>query len=418
MATGSTISQASSVLKQMYPQKRVTSATLEDNTLMDMLTKDTTHQGEHRKLPILYGGGQGHGTTVAGAQANSSNSLTVNALYDVGQYFSKIDINDKTMLAARSDMGSFIRIKTMEMDEINRQHGNDMSIQTWGNGGASLGQISGISSVTVTMSNLTDIKNIEVGMRLTASDDDGSLVGHTQLDTADTMTVATVNYLNGTFTVASADIAGLGANDYLFRANAFAGDISQADIMKGIQAHCTSSAPTTALHNITRTTHSRLHGIVAPASIVETGNNYQERFEEFASYAQDAFGSTPRHFFVSPRHWVRISRQLQNTGYRILDGGAKNERGSFGYDSIEFQTSYGKAQILTDRHCPTTRAYALDMKHIKLISMGEMSHVMDRDGLTILRAATTNDYEMRFASYAEVEVDKPCAHGSFALPAL
>jgi hypothetical protein len=408
---GDTISALDHMFKRVYTSGKILSLTQENNTFIDRCSKDTSFGGLMRVIPMIYGGGQGLGTTIAGAQANQTNTVGTKATYDVGEYFSVLHLNDKTIKAARKDMMSFGRHKEIEVNELLRQHGNDLSVQAWGNGGGSLGQRGSVASSTLTMGTLSDIKKIEKGMVITASANDGSASGHTPR--SGSIPVTEVDYSAGTFDF-TGSITSFADDDYLFRQYAFAGDVSQAQLWQGMQAHCPSSAPTTTLHGVDRTLSSRLHGIILPTA--QEGGTYEELCEEFSTFADERYQASPKDYYMAPRHWMKASRQLQHKGVRAIE--LKNTTGSFGYKALEFVTPYGDARMVRDRHCPESRCYAIDHGHVKVLSMLDMVHPMNDDGLSMLRASASNDYELRFITYGEICVDKPSAHGSFALPSL
>jgi hypothetical protein len=128
-------------------------------------------------------------------------------------------------------------------------------------------------------------------------------------------------------------------------------------------------------------------------------------------------GTTPgvTDFIMNPEKWQLFVDELQAQGWRGLDGGTQK------FNSNEIVCSIGGKQIsiVSDRHCPYGWGWALTMppdgKNIIMPSIDEMWHVINEDGIVMLRGASANTYEQRLQSYKNLVVKAPGWCGRVAL---
>jgi hypothetical protein len=67
--------------------------------------------------------------------------------------------------------------------------------------------------------------------------------------------------------------------------------------------------------------------------------------------------------------------------------------------------------IVSDRHCPIGTCFALTMpkdgSNIVLASVDEFPHVINEDGLMMVRQSTANTYEHRLQVYPAMAIKAP-----------
>ena len=417
MATDTTVNQIAHILKGTFA-KELESATLDGHPLMDRCRKDTSFSGENKTIPILISGGQGIGGKFSTAQANQGVTSGRKFVIETGSYYGLVTLEDKAIDAARKNVGAFARHKVTETREMLKAMGQDLSSQVWGNGGVPFGQIAtgGISGDVVTLENENDVIKFHKGMKVVASTGDGS----SDSDTLRTgsATVASVDYSAGTITLDEvADITSLAAADYLFREGSFVGAYATQGVilMTGVAAYCPATTPSGTLWGVTLD-NSRLWGVIGPTSgdYAITGS-IADRCKKFAAFAHTRYRSTPKDYYLDPIRWEECASELENQGVRIIE--RKNERGTFGYNGLSFQSPYGECSIMADPHATPNRVTAIDPDHIAICSMESLVKEFKKDGKVMLRKHDAPSYEMRWVSYGQVEVNKPSAHGSFALAA-
>jgi hypothetical protein len=401
--TASTVTQLDYGFKEFYKGTRVESLTLQDNVLCDMLPKDTSFRGDNMPLPVLVDGPQGIAIPFATAQTNSINSTGRKFNVNVGSTYGVVQFDDKVMALAEGEGAflPFMNFKLQESEEFMRVLGHVANIQLWGNGGGSIGRRASVSGSTVTLTNLNDIVNFHVGQVITASDNDGSLVAHTQRVGSHTVTAVNTNAGTYTFTGTITDFAN---NDYLFRQGVFAGDITQTELIKGMQAWVPSAdpAPSDSHFGLDRSVSTKLSGVRLPTA--EEAGYIKDRLDNITTRAFTRYGTRIPIQMLNPEKWKLLSRELQNQGLRIID--KQNYDATWGYDSIEMITAGGKVSVLSDRDCPFGAAFGFNPQYLKIWSNKDLWTVMNGDGLSMLRAASAAAYEMRWRMYAQLACTK------------
>jgi len=119
----------------------------------------------------------------------------------------------------------------------------------------------------------------------------------------------------------------------------------------------------------------------------------------------------PTHGFLNPEEWQQLEGQLQSRGIRSLD----DESTRFGFKTLSVMAGGAECRIYADRACPTGNFFGLRMDNWTLTSMEELIHPLMGDGLTLLRAPTTNDFEYRLESFCQLYTNAPLWQGRVPL---
>ncbi len=409
---GATIAQAADYVLHRYFAPRMQEATLKGHPTLDLIKKDPNFKGNLKEVPILITGPHGFGTTVSGAQTNQSNTDGEKFLLTVGNTYMVLDVADKTMEASAGNLGAWMEIRKVEVEQGLRRFGQIASKQLWGNGGGSLGQRGSVASSVLTLSNADDITNFEVGMVIVASDADGS--GSSDALRSGSITITDIDYAAGTFTF-TGTITSFADTDYLFQQSMFAGAVTSDSLMQGFQAWVPATAPgSTAFFGVDRTTSDRLSGVRIPTA--EAIGSNLERIENLCVRMNARYETEPGMIVVNPERWKDISRELQNKS-NLEQTKRKSSVGAWGYGMVEHLSPYGPVSIMADKHCPSTAAFALSEEYMQLVSMRSLVSPMNGDGLQMLRKSTSADYELRFRMYANLEINNPAGFGRVALSA-
>lgn len=376
-------------------------------TLLGLLRKsgDTGMVGRQTPVPIIYGNPQGVGSTFATAQAAATNILPEEFNVKAGKYYGVVEIGDMVMKASRTNAGAFLSNKMAEIDGLNEQMAESLSIHLWGNGGGALGRIAAINTNTITLTTTGEASNFEPGMTVVAGANDGSDEAHT-LRVGST-TIVSVNPGANVIVVDDAtDITSLTQGDYLFRASDFGGANSELPI-RGIQCYVWHNDSPPTLWGVSNTLRAAyphlLAGCRLPASVLN-GRGMEERIRLLGAYMTSVFKSDEFDAgFLNPLDWVALETSLQSKGVSSM----KDESTKFGYRKID----WGGVPIYKDRHVPVGHFFGLTLKHLWLSSLDEFIHVQNGDGLTMLRKANSTDYEYRLISYPGLCCNKPLALG-------
>lgn len=403
----STLTTFSAFIKDRFPDKKVADLTEADRPLYAMMKKDSSFSGEVQHIPLIYNNPQGlAASSLATAQTNATNLKGKKFLLEVGNYQASVSMGDRVIKAARSNAGAFLRNKEAEIAGLYSQVADVLSTYLYRNGGGAIGQIAtgGIAGNVLTLTEPADAMNFEEGMSIVVSDADGS--GAADAVRAGSATVTVVDREAGTVTVDDlAGITGEAALDYIFREGDFVGDTTTV-LFKGLQNFIYSTSSSVPdLYGMVRTPDpTRLAGCrVATADLA--GLSIEEKLTKLGNFMAGrykvAIGSNHK-IFMHPEDWSNLEVAL---GSRVRIGPDSSTKWGFMAISVVFGGTLVK--IYPDRYCPRGTAFVLDMSHWTFHSMMDLIHAVNEDGMTILRAATTNDYEYRLVSYSAPCTDAP-----------
>lgn len=411
----STLTTFDAFLKNFYNPGKVANLTMAGKPLFQRVTKNEDIGGKAWIVPILYVNPQGTAANnLAQAQASATNiggvAWNINPM---GDYFGSVSIGDKVLMASRNNIAAFLEDKTTEIDGIYEQMSNSMAQYLWRNGGGSLGVIaSGGTTTALTLTVPSAAFNFEVGESLVASANDGST--NTDALLAGSTTITLIDRINGIITTASAPAAWANGSN-LFRAGDFVGNTT-TNLIKGVDAYVTASTNPGALWGVTRTTDlQRLSGCKVAAADV-AGKGIEERIQLLGAYMAGRFRAMTAggqyECYLHPEDWQNLAISLQSRGQRALT----DDTTSFNFEFIEVLAGGKRLKVFADPYVVKSNCYILRMDDWVLGSYGELIRTLNGDGLTMLRAATTNDYEYRLQSYPQLTCKAPGYQGRVALP--
>jgi hypothetical protein len=414
----STLVTFDAFIKEYYNPQKVEDLTRGGKPFYSRVQKNSEVTGDPWVVPILYGNPQGTSAgTLANAQTGASgtggNIVSVKWAISMASYFGSVSIGDKVIMASRNNMGSFLQDKTVEIDGLYEQFANDLAMQCWSNGGGATGQIATISGNVLTLVRPQDAFNFEIGEYIGACSDDGTNTGTTPR-TGSTYVTA-IDRISGAITVNSAaGITSLAALDYIFRlGNVIAN--TATTIFSGVQAFITTTLAPGTLWGVTRTADiQRLSGSKVPSNLL-SGKGIEERIQLLGVLMQGRYrgmGTGNFECYLHPEDWQNLTISVQSRGIRPLE----DTDTKFGYQYIEVIAGGKRMKVFSDPYCPKGLAYIMRMDNWTLGSYGELIAPVNGDGLQMLRASTTNDYEFRLKSYPNLVNNAPGFSGVVALP--
>jgi hypothetical protein len=392
------------VLKQKYTQRRFNLLCYKKNPFYALIPKITDFGGKNKVIALRNGVPQGRGTNIAAAQANKTATIYTAFTVTRNSDYATASITGEAVKAAKGDENTLIEGLTKEIDGTIHVCMRSLAIAMFRNGGGQRGQIaSGQTGATVTLSTLTDITNFEPNMILRVSSDDGSPAAPAGLR-AGQVTVTGVDRDLGTITVTpnwNVGIGAVAANDFIFQGNASGSDYG--GMIKGLAGWVPATAPTSTdnFFGVPRNSDAtRLAGIRFNGS----GGPIEESFIEAAARVVREGGS-PDHTFMNPLDWSNLVKAL---GSKVLyERSAPLDEPDIGFKAVMLDGPEGPIKILADLNCPKGTAYMLQLDTWHLESLGEAPMILDFDGNTILRSATSDDYEVRVGYYAQMTCEAP-----------
>jgi len=424
----STLTTFDAFIKERYTPEKIEDLTMSDRALWAMMPKDENCSGDNFIEPIIFGNPQGLGATLAKAQTAATqaggggNVKGRKWTLTFGDYDGVVEIGDKVMKAARDNFGAFLRNKAAEIDGLWEAFADTQSAYLYGNGGNAIG--AGIlSSGILTLTNPEDVVNFEVGQVVVASANDGSDSSHTLL--TGTGYVIAVNRSEGkvslgndsddtTATNPNAAWLNGGSAISVFRDGDFGGS-GATPIFKGLGAWIPSSAPSVSdsHYGVNRSVDDRLSGVRLPSGEIATLGR-EDRLKKLVTRMKGRFGARGKiSIFMNNEQWQALANELEEKGTRPISGGTAK----FNFDKIQLAAGGATVDIYPDPFCPALTAFALALEYWKLRSYDAYPHVVNGDGMEMLRKVGSNDFEYRLVGYPVVSTRAPSFNGRVTLPA-
>jgi hypothetical protein len=394
---------------------------------LDRVPKRTDGGGDYFTTATVTGKPMGRGPTLAIAQASAGQGALgdtkgskwiVPWAPDSGVVY----IEDFDIKRSRSDEVTFLNwLKEqveLEQDSVLER----TSIQLFAEPGSYLTVgVYETTGDTVTCSTASDISKIEPGMLLQAATSaESGIVGSGSIGY-----VISVNKDSGVFTVsatAGSSTHGTptswsnGATYYFIEDGMYTPTANVT--MYGLGSWIPATAPgATAFCNVVRNTGNTTalggHRLISTDVV---GMSIRQRVTRLITI-MNSRGTTPgvTDFIMNPEKWQAFVDELQAQGWRPLDGGTQK----LNSNAIEVAIGGKNISIVSDRHCQFGWGWALTMppdgKNIIMPSIDEMWHVINEDGIVMLRGASANTYEQRLQSYKNLVVKAPGWCGRVAL---
>lgn len=411
-------------IKRYYNPGQVTAITNKDRPFLSKVKK-TTLSGNPWCLPVIVANPQGFSGTLTNAQTASDQAGGGGNLQgkqwqiQVGDYDGAISIGDKVISLSRDNIGAFFENKKAEIDRLYEQFADIMAYYAIGDSGHAVtpGTFT-ISAGVCTLLQPDDIVNVNVGMIMNASANDGTSSGHTLLGSGSSGFVIAVNANAGTFTVSATSGGSAGVPTgwtgtmYGFRQGDFGGS-GATRIILGLSAWVPAADPSsTTFENLDRTLFmTALSGVRLTAAEI-SGLGIEQRVKKLVTRMTGrGMGPGPTDVFMNPEKWQALADSLESKGQRPLDGMI----GKFNYQKIQIAAGGKLVDVWADRFCPLTSAFAVNMDYIELKHADGFPKVLNGDGLTMLRKSTTNDYEYRIVTYPAFAVSAPGYQGRVAV---
>lgn len=365
-------------LKIIYSDRRLKNMAYTKNPFLAMIPKNSKFRGKSNYVcPVWYTGGQGGSRTFSSAQSNSRTGgykdfhLTRCKDYSIGY----LDI--ETMLASRGNEAAFLEASKAEMDGRLQSIINNLALSVFKNHGGARGQVSGISSTALTLTNPSDVVNFEKGMVLVQSTADGTSgalgSGSSEITAVDRRAgiLYAANWTNFT------------ANDYLFRTGDFGASVY------GILDWIPATTPTAgdSFFSVDRSTDTRLYGQYVDGSnkdIVEALLDLDTSLYREGAQCDVAI--------VSPTDFNAIRKRLGGEiEYEMSSKGASDDA-KVTFQSIVIPGMSGRIDIVADRSMPVNYGLVTQMDSWELAQL---------DGLPKLQTNPVTGEALRLSENAD-----------------
>jgi hypothetical protein len=401
-------------LKQYYTDARVREMVYKTNPLHALLPKMEMFTGENMPTPTIYGNPQSRSATFSTAQAQSLSSYTRGVKFIITRVsdYAIVTVDNQTMEASQGNAGAFLQAASVEFDGAINSLTRSLAIAEYGDGSGTIGRVlaepSEAASTVITLLDIEQITNFEVGMVLNIW---SAASGGTQrsLDGSTTdITVSAINRDTGVITAAQTynSSGTITANDFIFAK----GDRGLK--LKGLAAWLPTTAPTSgdSFYGVDRSPDpTRLSGIRFDGSALPIEEALIQTVRRV-----EREGGTLSHIFMNFRRWSELEIAL---GSKVIYTTAEaQDMPNIGFRGILIQGSKQPIKVIADQNCPDDYAYALQMDTWQLVSLGRAVRVIDSDGLPTLRQASADGIEARYVYYAALRCFAPGYNAVITLP--
>lgn len=417
-----------SALKQFYRDARVKDLVYKKNPLIALLPKRNDFVGKNLPVPLRYGDPQNRSAQFGYAQRSTGPSDTDSSKFEDflitrAKNYGFAFLDAETVEAAQSDMGSFVRQATNEINGVLNGITRDLALDLFRDGTGVRGRVSAFAAhsggeTRITLTSASDARNFEVGQLLWAAT---STTGAVKSASTFVPKVTRVDSQNG-YIYVDADVDNSGvytggadwaANDYLFVAGDAPNGASVRRKIRGLEAWLPSTAPTSgdSFYGVDRSVHpSRLAGVRYDGS--------SDTIEEAILSAHVDLsneGGSPDIVVMNPFH---VKQLLKELGTSVQRGQKDSPDAKVGFKTVKVMTTEGEVDVVSDHNCPVGVGYMLQLDTWTWHTLNGGPRILGprHDGLSMLRAANADTYEVRVGYYGQLYCDAPGFNARIALP--
>jgi hypothetical protein len=385
------------------------------NPLLALIPKDESpagFTGKYIPVPLIYGSNQGRSATFSNAQNNQTPAQLASFFVYRAFNYSIATITNELLEATVSDLGAFLDEGKLQVDTAIRSISNDLASDLFRGGTGTRGVIGTYSAtggtpntVTIVLTNRSDVNQFEVNMTLTVGTSDGGV------PSSDTVLVTNVNRSTGQIIgtgSASSLSAGWAVGGYL----AVQGDVGAAGSTNtttylktaGLAAWLPFGGPTLtdSFWGVNRSTDAtRLAGVYFDGS----NESIEEALIDASSLTAEN-GGAPDMAFINFASWSALEKEV---GAKVQYVQVKHDTAEVMFKGITVNAPYGPITVIADRNCQPKTAYLLEMSTWKFRSLNKSPHILTygREGLEGLRVGTSDALEVRTGYYGNLICNAP-----------
>lgn len=377
-----------------------------DTILLSQIKKSYDLQGlkDHVSIPLGMargvGGGVGGYLPEGGSESGSQIEITAKDVYG------RAVVSRKSMKAAMTDRGAFVRFTKRPVEQCVLSYDNFCNMILHGEGYGRIGKtyttgyVSGGATAPILQMLRTTSESTNQWFPRRLEENELINIG----DSGDTGTE------DGLFKITAVD-----ETNYRITLSRVSGSY---DLSSGTNADSrflyvqrTWHAMPQGLESIVMATSGTLYGVAysrrwssllqdcsgAPISIPLINDLVNRQITRVGK------GFGPNLILTSPEIWAQLADQHENQKRYTLQPRDKGLRGNanFSFQGIEYVTPDGQViGIMSDRHCISTRLYALNTDFIEMHHMPDQGW-FDEDGRVFQRVANKDEYEARYGGYWE-----------------
>jgi len=404
-------------LKQIYKPQVVEDMTYIHHPIFAILKKFEGFGGRNLPIVLKYGNPQGRSATFATAQTNATSILLDDFLLTRVKDYSIATIDGEVAEASEGSNEAFLKAMAEQIDGAMQTLSDAIEMFLPLSGTGSIGQVSSGSTVSadvITLEDINQVVNFEVGQVLRGTSTDGGAY-----DTGQEV-LEGVNRSTGVLTATSAAwntvMTSLVASDYLV----VSGDGANASTnikISGFEAWLPASAPggSDSFFGVNRSNDSRKFGQVHDGS---SGTLEEAAIDAQSKVARE--NGRPDCFLINNAQYRRFVKELgSKVNYDKMSAqGAKGASASVGFRTIIVEGDMGPIQVLAANRIQSLVGWMLEKGSWSLNTLGKATKFLMLDGNRILRQAAADGYEVRLGFRGNLACDAPGHNARVTMPAL
>lgn len=415
MSSASTQAALVKMYKTVYHNRDLTNQAKRKTAAYDSVAKYDDFIGNNLTFPFNYNLPTSVSPSFPVGQSNPKASGFDNWVMSTRKtLYGFLTIDAQSMKAARSDMGAFLRLKQKETNEILSYMKMILGGHAfWGDGAGNMAQVvsvTGANPVTSFVVSQFDVIKFHLNQRIVFNVTRTGSVGTIK---ASVYNVTGINRTSGAITVTRASGSGAGtdpaAADYVYLEGSY--DAFPLGVSAFIPATDpgVGGVPTTLL-GMLRTDDP----VMKSGWRVSWQGSIEETAKYLAAIMGQYFDKDTSALWLSRYNWFRLEQELTAQGRKIIDARATQV---FGSPALLLLTPEGEVPVVADNYLDNNQAYLLDMSAVEVHHLDNLIHLVDDDGLGLLRQAADDGVEIRFRSWSENIIQRPFKCGRFPIPA-
>ena len=297
--------------------------------------------------------------------------------------------------------GAFATLVVNEVDGFVNEFMDRMGFDIFRDGYGVRGQVSSISTNTITLVTADDARNFKVGMPVAAyTGSDGATGQRTG-----TSPVTNIDEDAGTITLSNvSSIASLSANDFLYA------DPETTGNLEGMEMCTPLTAPGVGTDSFRSVDRSQNASLLAGSRINDTSTMIEENAGKIAVKIRQNGGRADTLVLNPQRYWEMVRR----LGAKIMYSGGGGSA-DYGFEKVLINSPAGVLGVVSDPDCPTNRGRVFLNSSHRIRTLKEFVHIANEDGLYNLRVYNDDSIETRVRSMGNYQQPEPRNHGVFAI---
>lgn len=395
-------SNVSALYKILYPQGHVPDETYSDFPFLALIGRNENFYGSSMFQALKYGNGNKRSSTFSNAQSGTGPTSNVGFTLTRKPDYAVAQLDHESMEASEKDEGALVDLFKHEVDAAMKAAVISEAQSLAGDGTGIIGQISSgsnVASTTITLADIAQIVNFEVGNVLVAT----ATVGGSAK--SGSVTISALNRKTGTITLAANWSAGIGtvaAGDYL----AIAGDLNAKP--SGFSAWIPESDPSSsAFFGVDRTPDLlRLSGVRDDYSAKPI-----EEALVLAGTDMNLQGAMCDYAMISFAKHAELENAL---GSKVQYVDVMSPVG-IGFRGIKLSTGKRPITVLADLTVKSERLWMVQSNTWKLHSLKKSIRLLEKGGGEMLRLSNADASEVRIGGYKQFGCEAPGYNGNFKI---